>query len=103
MINRNVLSAMKPTSYLINLGRGKVVDEEALIEALERGKIAGAALDTFEATLAERSSFWSLKNHVTPHAARSERTTWSRFFHLRRNLRRFLKGRGKGLINLIKG
>ena len=36
MINRNVLSAMKPTSYLINLGRGKVVDEEALIEVLKR-------------------------------------------------------------------
>ena len=39
---------MKPTSYLINVARGPIVDEKALIDALEKNRIAGAALDVFE-------------------------------------------------------
>ena len=46
-MNVAVFSAMKPTSYFINLARGGVVDEDALINALESGQIAGAALDVF--------------------------------------------------------
>jgi D-3-phosphoglycerate dehydrogenase / 2-oxoglutarate reductase len=48
MINAARLAQMKPTAYLINAARGGIVDEHALVEALERGVIAGAALDTFE-------------------------------------------------------
>lgn len=48
LISKETLSKMKPTAYLINTSRGQVVDEAALVEALEQKKIAGAALDVFE-------------------------------------------------------
>ena len=48
MVNAEFFDLMKPTAYLINCSRGPVVDEKALIEALEQGKIAGAGLDVFE-------------------------------------------------------
>jgi hydroxypyruvate reductase len=49
IINAAVLKALGPQGYLINVARGSVVDEQALIEALQRGEIAGAGLDVFEA------------------------------------------------------
>lgn len=48
LINREVLNQMKPNAFFINTSRGALVDEEALVEALLNGKIAGAALDVFE-------------------------------------------------------
>lgn len=48
LINESVLTEMSPDSFLVNVARGPVVDEAALIETLENGKIAGAALDVFE-------------------------------------------------------
>jgi phosphoglycerate dehydrogenase-like enzyme len=47
LVGLNVLSAMKPTAFLVNLGRGKIVDEEALVKMLKSGRIAGAGLDTY--------------------------------------------------------
>jgi glyoxylate reductase len=48
LINRERLELMKPTAYLINTARGPVVDEQALVEHLRQGRIAGAALDVYE-------------------------------------------------------
>jgi D-3-phosphoglycerate dehydrogenase / 2-oxoglutarate reductase len=48
LVNEKLLSLMKPSSYLVNTARGTVVDEKALFQALEKGLIAGAALDVFE-------------------------------------------------------
>ena len=69
LIGRGVLAAMKPTSYLINLARGGVVDEGALIERLRAKRIAGAALDVFATEpLPADHPFWAMANViVTPH------------------------------------
>ena len=62
---------MKPTSYFINIGRGKTVDENDLIIALKKGIIAGAGLDVFDIEpLPENSELWKLENVIiTPHYA----------------------------------
>jgi phosphoglycerate dehydrogenase-like enzyme len=62
---------MKPTAFLVNLGRGSVLDEPALIEALQRGMIAGAALDVFVTEpLPHDSPLWDLENVlISPHVA----------------------------------
>ncbi|MBL8150418.1 MAG: D-2-hydroxyacid dehydrogenase [Blastocatellia bacterium] len=64
-----VLSSMKPDAMLINVGRGAVIDEEALVEILRQEKIAGAVLDVFvQEPLPTEHPFWSLANCVvTPH------------------------------------
>ncbi len=68
MIGPRELSLMKPTAYLINIARGPVVDEGALVEALREGKIAGAALDVFEREPEVHPGLLELHNVVlTPH------------------------------------
>ncbi len=71
IISAAVLEAMKPTSFLINVARGGVVDEPALIAALRDGGIAGAALDVFsEEPLPAGHPFWTMENVlITPHTA----------------------------------
>ena len=71
LINAEKLALMKPTAYLINTSRGPVVDETALIAALQNGQIAGAGLDVFEREpLASDSPLLRMENvTVTPHTA----------------------------------
>lgn len=71
MFGEEAFASMKPTAYLVNVGRGGVVDEDALRAALQNGTIAGAALDVFEAEpLPEDSPLWRLPNLIiTPHLA----------------------------------
>lgn len=71
MIGESQLSWMKPTAYLINTGRGEVIDEAALIKLLQEKKIRGAALDVFEGNLPKRDNpLLSMENViVTPHTA----------------------------------
>ena len=69
MIGAEALRRMGKEAWLINIARGAVVDEKALIEALQEGQIAGAALDVFvEEPLPEDSPLWELENVIiTPH------------------------------------
>lgn len=71
LIGATELAAMKPTAYLVNTSRGAVVDEQALVSALERGAIAGAALDVLtQEPAAPHNPLLRLDNAlVTPHAA----------------------------------
>lgn len=72
MIGRRELELMKPTAVLINTSRGEVVDEAALIEALQKGKIAGACLDVYEREPPKDSPLLKLPNVVlTPHIGAS--------------------------------
>lgn len=70
------LALMKPTAYLINIARGGIVDDNALIAALQAGRIAGAGLDVFENEPALDPRFLTLNNAVlTPHIGSSTRAT----------------------------
>ena len=68
MINAERISMMKPSTYLINTARGDLVNENALIEALQKGKIGGAWLDVYQNEPAIDPQFLELKNTVLlPH------------------------------------
>jgi D-2-hydroxyacid dehydrogenase (NADP+) len=73
MIGQRELRAMRPGSYIINIGRGGTIDETALLQALKDGWIAGAGLDVFEAEpLPADSPFWDMQNVIiTAHYAGS--------------------------------
>ncbi|MEC0228951.1 D-2-hydroxyacid dehydrogenase [Paenibacillus alba] len=106
-ITKEHLALMKPSALLINLARGDVIDEAALITALQEGKLAGAALDVFEQEpLPASSPLWQLDNVIlTPHIAGAsahytERVS-SIFYH---NLRAFLDGGEMiNVVNLKEG
>jgi phosphoglycerate dehydrogenase-like enzyme len=105
MIRAKELSSMKPTAFLINIGRGEIIDEEALIQALNSGKIAGAALDAFgQEPLPKDHPFWRMKNVIiTPHVGGMSDVYVEQVLSIfEENLRRFLKGERHNLINLIK-
>lgn len=71
IINKEMLSVMKPTTYLINTSRAELIEEEALYDSLKYNKIAGAALDVFwKEPIPENSRFLYLDNvTLTPHLA----------------------------------
>ena len=105
IINLELLAAMKPTAYLINLGRGDVLDDEALIRILTEGRIAGAALDVFrEEPLPRDHPFWALENIIiTPHLGGAFDEYPGRALPvILENMRRFLAGDTDNMINLVK-
>ncbi len=69
IVNENILAAMKKTAVIVNVSRGGIVDEDALISALAAEKLAGAALDVFEEEpLPATSPLWQMENVIiTPH------------------------------------
>lgn len=102
IVNKERLNRMRHSAYLINVARGPLVDEAALVEALQNDRIAGAALDVFvEEPLPPDSPFWSLKNVlITPHTAAVTEKLWERHYDLIvENLNRFLAG--KPLLNQV--
>jgi len=69
IMDSNAFSVMKPTAYLVNVGRGELIDQPALVNALKAKQFAGAALDVFkEEPLPETSPLWEMDNVIlTPH------------------------------------
>jgi D-2-hydroxyacid dehydrogenase (NADP+) len=104
LINRSIFEKMKSTAFLINVGRGPVVDEENLIVALRSHRIAGAAMDVFnQEPLPESSPLWALDNLlITPHVGGAhDRYSESVIPIIRTNLRLMLSDRSAELINLV--
>lgn len=102
IINKERLGRMKFGAYLINVARGPLIDDAALIDALRQQRIAGAALDVFaEEPLPPESPFWSLENVlITPHTAAVTEKLWERHYDLIvENLNRFVAG--KPLLNEV--
>jgi len=76
LIGARELELMKPTAYLINTARGAIVDEQALVDALRAGRIAGAALDVYEKEPAVHPDLLTMENVVlTPHIGSAGRET----------------------------
>jgi D-2-hydroxyacid dehydrogenase (NADP+) len=103
MIGERELKMMKPTAFIVNIGRGAIIDEDALILALEQGWIAGAGLDCFaREPLPVDSKLWTLDNVIiTPHVAHGgrENTEPKVIDIFCENMRRYLSG--KRLINIV--
>jgi D-2-hydroxyacid dehydrogenase (NADP+) len=101
------LAKMKPDAYLVNVGRGVLIDEAAVAEALRNQRIAGAALDVFEhEPLPAESPLWDLENLlITPHTAGLTEKLWERHYRLfTENLRRYLAGQPLlGMVDKQKG
>lgn len=95
MVNRDRLSRMKPTAFLINTSRGQLIDEAALAEALNGGKIAGAGLDVLSTEPpAPDNPLLSAKNCcITPHISWATKAARTRLMKtVVQNLRAFLDG-----------
>ncbi|MFZ0102486.1 MAG: D-2-hydroxyacid dehydrogenase [Pseudolabrys sp.] len=105
IVGAKVFAAMKPTAYLVNVARGGVVDEPALITALESGEIAGAALDVFaQEPLPASSPLWRTKNvtifsHLGGYSQGYEDRAMPT---IAGNMAKFLSGDLKSMINIVR-
>jgi phosphoglycerate dehydrogenase-like enzyme len=102
LIGRRELGLMKRGAFLINVGRGGLVDDDALVAALRTGHLGGAALDVFaEEPLPGSSPYWDLANViVTPHTSGTMEDYWTQLVSLfSENLRRFEAG--LPLLNVV--
>lgn len=104
-VGRAVLAAMKPTAFLINLARGGIVDEAALIEALQAKRIAGAALDVFvQEPLPPEHPFWEMENVIlSPHIGAFNADYIEQVLpFVKQNLARYLAGDFDKMVNVVK-
>lgn len=102
LLDADAIGAMKPGAIVVNVARGQLVDEEALADALESGRLGGAALDVFVSEpLPPSSRFWSMPNViVTPHTSGFRPGHFDAVIDLfAENLRRF--ERGTDLLNVV--
>ena len=106
MIDENVLSAMKPGGILINLARGPLVDEQALVQALRDGRLGGAGLDVFETEpLPDESPLWDMPNVIiTPRIGGMSDVYGDQVLPLVvHNLHCFAEGRLDEMKNIVRG
>jgi phosphoglycerate dehydrogenase-like enzyme len=104
-VDAKVLAAMKRSAYLVNLARGGVVDEAALIDALREKRIAGAALDVFaEEPLPADHPFWDMEEVIVTTHQGGFCDVYVDFALpvIEENLRKFLAGDTAGMTNLVK-
>ena len=102
LINAETLAVIKRGAFLVNIGRGKLIDDDAVVAALKSGQLGGAALDVFtREPLDPASPFWDLPNViVTPHMSGAMEDYWTPLVALfAENLRRF--ERGEELLNVV--
>jgi phosphoglycerate dehydrogenase-like enzyme len=103
LVDAEAIAAMKPGAHFANVGRGSVVDEAALVEALKRGHLSGAALDVFETEpLPQESPLWELENVIiSPHSTDNLPGLTNRLQTdlFCANLRRYLDG--EPLLNVL--
>ena len=93
---------MKPTAFLLNTSRGPLVDESALADALNSGRIAGAGLDVLSAEPppADNPLLAARNCLITPHLAWGTRAARSRLMHIAvENVRAFLRGKPQNVVN----
>ncbi len=105
IIGAELLAAMKPTAFVINMARGGVVDEPALMKALEAGQIAGAALDVYaKEPLPPDSPLWKTKNLTCfPHqGGYSEGYEDRAMPTIDTNMRKYFTGDLKTMLNIVK-
>ena len=105
IIDAKVFYAMKPSACLINVARGGVVDEAALIDALKNGEISGAGLDVFEESpLPDNSPLWDMENvFITPFTGgRSDKYAERILTVIEPNIRAYLDGTTKYMKNIVQ-
>lgn len=105
IVGEKVFKAMKPSAHLVNVARGGVVDEEALVKALEAGEIAGAALDVFaQEPLPAESPLWKAKGvGIFSHLAGYSQGYEDRAMPtIAGNMAKFLAGDLKNMINIVR-
>lgn len=104
IINAQVFNAMKPGACLVNIARGGVCDEQALLAALQGGRLAAAALDVFNPEpLDPAHPFWDMENVIiTPHTAGDSDVYHERALEVTiDNMRKYLAGRPGDMVNLV--
>ncbi len=102
MLNATSLALMKPTAFLINTGRGPLIDEAALADALNNDRLAGAGLDVLssEPPQAGNPLLTARNCHITPHIAWATRAARQRLMHtVVTNVSHFLAGHPQNVVN----
>lgn len=102
IINKDTIAMMKPTAFVINTGRGALIDEPALIEALQKGQIAGAGLDVQETEPpAQDNPLYDMPNVIlTPHMGWKGLETRQRLVAiLAANIKGFIEGKPQNVVS----
>jgi len=105
IVDAKLLAAMKPSACLINLARGGIVDETALIEALKARRIAGAAIDVFiQEPLPADHPFWAMDNVIlSPHIGAFNADYVSQVLpFVKENLAHYVAGQHDRMINVVR-